>query len=549
VDHHEGPAKTVVVVGGTGFIGRHVAVRLAAAGHRVIVLGRRGVLAGGGRGASSGREANETAALDDGVELRRCDLAHPIDRSLLAGADVLINCVGIKRVRAGELDWERAHVELPGELAEAAAAAGVARMIHLSVAGCEAATAEWGPYLHSKARGEQRLARVSGVAITILRPGVVYGRGDDLLRNLADAVRAAPVFPAPGGGRAIVQTIAVEELAEAVLRGVERAQLGAAYDLVGRERLPLRELVDRVARVVGRTCVVLPAPMFVLRPVAAVLERIGGDPLITRSQLGLLARGIVGDPEPARVDLGFEPRALDDAAIEHALVGFEPRLPSVRLLPDRAADQELSEIGGRRPGWVFAAFAVLAVVGLLLGPTMPLSIWQRMAALESVLSVIAIATLGLAWANALRPSVSLLAWGVAAGLVMWAGALGVAALLSSHAPELWRETSSLYAWASEHALVWTVPMLILIVLGEELVWRGALGLGLAARIGAWPAVAVSATLFCVAHLTTGPPVLALAAVLAGAAWTWLAIRTRSLVASFVAHLGWDVALLWLTPLG
>jgi membrane protease YdiL (CAAX protease family) len=60
---------------------------------------------------------------------------------------------------------------------------------------------------------------------------------------------------------------------------------------------------------------------------------------------------------------------------------------------------------------------------------------------------------------------------------------------------------------------------------------------------------VSAAVFCIAHLTTGPPVLALAALLAGAAWTWLAIRTRSLIASFVAHLGWDVALLWLTPLG
>lgn len=532
MDHHEGDSKTVVIAGGTGFIGRRIAVRLSVAGHRVIVLGRR-----------------LGADLAEGVELRRCDLAQPIEASLLSGVDVLINCVGIKRERAGELGWERAHVELPGELAEAAAAAGVARMIHVSVAGCEAATAEAGPYLHSKARGEQRLARVSGIAITILRPGVVYGRGDDMLRNLADAVRAAPVFPAPGAGRAVVQTIAVEEVAEAVLRCVVQVDLGSAYDLVGPERLPLRELIAKVARVVGRTCVVVPAPMFVMRPVAAVLERIGSDPLVTPSQLGLLARGVVGDPEPARRDLGFEPRALDDAAMKDALVGFEPRLPSVRLVPDRIAERELSELGGNRPGWMFAAFAVLAVAGLLLGPRMPLSIWLRMAALESVLSVIAIAALGLAWAKAWRPSAGLIAWGVGAGLVMWAGALGVGALLSNHAPALWSETASLYAWASDHALVWTVPMLILIVAGEEVVWRGALGLGLAARIGAWPAVGVSATLFCVAHLTAGPPVLALAALLAGAAWTWLAIRTRSLVASFVAHLGWDVALLWLTPLG
>jgi nucleoside-diphosphate-sugar epimerase/membrane protease YdiL (CAAX protease family) len=530
VDHRSG-AKTVLVAGGTGFIGRQIASRLAEAGHRVVVLGRR---------PASGVE---------GIELRRCDLAHAIDASLLAGVDVLINCVGIKRERAGELTWERAHVELPGELAEAAAAAGVERMLQLSVAGCEGATAQDGPYLHSKARGEQRLAQVQGVEITILRPGVVYGRGDDVLRNLADAIRAAPVFPAPGAGRAVVQTIAVDDVAEAVQRCVERSEVARAYDLVGPERATLRELVGRVAEVVGRSCVVVPATMLVLRPIAAVLERVGNDPLVTRSQLGLLARGVVGDPEPARIDLGLEAQAIDAVAIENALIGFEPRLPSVRLVPDRSAARELDDIGGRRPGWVLAVFAVLAVAGLLLGPMLPLSIWLRMATLESLLSLIAITALGLAWAKLWRPSTSLLAWGVGAGLMMWAGAFAVAALLSSHAPALWGETASLYAWAGEHPLAWTLPLLILIVAGEEIVWRGALGLGLAAKIGAWPAVAVSATLFCIAHLTTGPPVLALAALLAGAAWTWLAIRTRSLVASFVAHLGWDIALIWLTPLG
>lgn len=520
---HGDDTKTFVVAGGTGFIGRRVVARLRATGREVIVLGRRAE--------------------------RSCDLAHPVDRSLLEGADVLINCVGIKRERAGDLGWERAHVELPRELAEAAAAAGVRRMIHLSVAGCEGATEASGPYLHSKARGEQQLAGVSGIEITILRPGVVYGRGDDMLRNLADAIRAAPVFLVPRGGRAIVQTIAVEDVAEAVLRCVERTDVGPAYDLLAAERTSLRELIGGVAEAVERRCLVIGAPMVAMRPVAVVLERFGEDPLVTPSQLGLLARGVEGNPEPARADLGVEPRPLDRAGIDAALVDFEPRLPSVRLVPDRAAEQELREIAGRRSVRAFAAFAVLAVAGLLLGPMLPLSIWLRMAALELTLGAIAIAALGLSWPKLLRPSGRLLAWGLGAALLMWAGALFVGGVLSAHAPALWADTASLYAWTVEHPLSWTVPLLIVIVAGEELVWRGALGVGLAAKIGAWPAVGVSATLFCVAHLTTGPPVLALAALLAGAAWTWLAIRTRSLVASFVTHLSWDAALLWLTPLG
>jgi nucleoside-diphosphate-sugar epimerase/membrane protease YdiL (CAAX protease family) len=522
VQHH-GDTKTVVVAGGTGFIGRQVVARLRAAGHRVTVLGRRAE--------------------------RPCDLAHPIDPSLLEGVDVVINCVGIKREHPGELSWERAHVELPRELAEVGAAMGVGRLVHLSVAGCEGATAEAGPYLHSKARGERQLAGVSGIDVVILRPGVVYGPGDDMLRNLADGIRSAPVFPVPNGGRAIVQTIAVEDVAEAVLRCVERGEARGVYDLVAAERTSLRELIGLVAGVLGRSCFVVPAPMFVMRPVAAVLERVGRDPLVTPSQLRLLARGVEGDPERARSELGIEARTLDAAAIEGALIGFEPRLPSVRLVPDRTAALELDELGGRFASHGLIAFAVLAVAGLLLGPMLPLSIWLRMSVLELSLSAIAIAMLGLSWARLLRPDARLLVWGLGAGLVMWAGAFGVAALLSSHAPTLWADTASLYGWASEHALVWTVPLLVLIVAGEELVWRGALGVGLVARIGAWPAVGVSAVLFCVAHLTTGPPVLAIAALLAGAAWTWLAIRTRSLVASFVAHLGWDAALLWLTPLG
>ncbi|MCA9686331.1 MAG: SDR family oxidoreductase, partial [Myxococcales bacterium] len=99
--------------------------------------------------------------------------------------------------------WEAIHVELPRRLAAAARDAGVGHMIHVSVAGAEAPPADAGPYLASKAAGEAAVReQASGsLGLTILRPGVVYGRGDDMLRNLADSTRAAPVFPAPRGGR------------------------------------------------------------------------------------------------------------------------------------------------------------------------------------------------------------------------------------------------------------------------------------------------------------------------------------------------------------
>ena len=405
-------APTIGVTGGTGFIGRHVVAHLIARGYRVVVFARSQRSMGGPL---------------EGAELRARDLSAPLDGECFAGCEVLVNLVGIKREAAGQ-SWESIHVELPRRLAAAAVEAGVRRMIHLSVAGADRADEAAGPYLSSKARGDAALRDPSlgALELTILRPGVVYGRGDDMLRNLADSIRAAPVFPAPRGGRAPIQPIAVEDVADAVLRCIERpASAGRDYELVGPERLELRELIARVAAHprVDRPCLVAPAPVAPQRLIAAVLERVSTDPLITRSQLELLERGVIGDPEPARLELGLEARPLDDAAIEHALAEFEARIPSVRLVPDPAAAAELRELAGDGPSsraWIFAA---VAVATLLAGPSLFApwtdSIWLRMACSEALLSVLALSLLGLRWRELARPKLGSLAWGLGAGLVMW----------------------------------------------------------------------------------------------------------------------------------
>ncbi|MCA9686330.1 MAG: CPBP family intramembrane metalloprotease [Myxococcales bacterium] len=321
---------------------------------------------------------------------------------------------------------------------------------------------------------------------------------------------------------------------------------GEIIDVVGPEQLPLRELIGRVAAssVLARRCMVLGLPQFVMGPAAAVLERLSADPLLTPSQLTLLREGVVGDPEPARRLLGLETRAFDDAEITRALADFRPRLPSVRLVPDMAAQRELE--GHALPMARLLPFALVAIAAMLLGPRVIESVWPRMAVLEGVLLSAAL-VLGLRGKTLLAPSRERLLWGLGSWLIMWAGALGVGAALSRWAPALWADVTSLYSWAGSPSFV-TAALLLLIVLGEEIVWRGALGLAWVARVGPWPAVAISALAFTVAHLTSGPPLLALAAALAGAAWAALAIRTRSLLAPFVCHLLWDLCLLWLTPL-
>ena len=92
-----------------------------------------------------------------------------------------------------------------------------------------------------------------------------------------------------------------------------------------------------------------------------------------------------------------------------------------------------------------------------------------------------------------------------------------------------------------------VPLLLLIVLGEEIVWRGAVTLPLAARLGPWAGVLAGAVAFAVAHLPLGVPVLLVAALGAGAFWSALAVKTRSLVPALVSHVLWDLTVLFWLP--
>jgi uncharacterized protein YbjT (DUF2867 family)/membrane protease YdiL (CAAX protease family) len=538
--------QRIALAGGSGFVGAQVTAELIAAGHRVVWIDR------GTRGLDAGSRAGLV-----GIERRRCDLARaPIDPSVLDGCSVLVNLVGIKRSTEAQ-SFEQAHVEVVRNLRDAARRAGVARMIHVSVAGARLDASS--PYLDSKARGEALLRELDpheGPTITIVRPGVIHGLGDDLLRNLADAVRAAPWFPAPRSGArfAKLQPIAVSDVALAIRRCIERPETaGRDYDLVGPETLELPELLARVVEVVGRPCRAVAIPVGLMRPAAAVIERFGRDPLITVSQLGLLANGVVGDSEPARRDLDLDPRPLDRGAIEAALIEFRPRLPSVRLVPDRAAMRELEALAGGASSTRLGLFAVLAVASLLAGPWLiPGSPWFRMAGLELMLSLLALLALPLAWARAWTPSAKRLALGVGLGVGLWLAALGVTSVIAQLMPSLWSGVGDLYGWAHGIELALALPLLVVVVAGEEIVWRGALGIGLAGRALAHErlglAVLGSGALFTLAHLTTGNALLWLAAALAGTVWTAIAIRTRSLFVSFVCHLIWDAGLLWLTPL-
>lgn len=244
------PVRTVLVVGGSGFVGTAVASRLAREGIRVVVPTRR--LA----------HARHLLTLPT-AEVVEGDVYDPATLvRLMRGVDAVVSLVGVLHSRPGQPygpDFARAHVELPTRLVAAAREAGVGRIVHVSALGARAD----GPseYQRSKAAGEAAIRAGSPeVAWTILRPSVIFGPGDSFLNLFAGLLKRFPVMPL-GGANARFQPVYVEDVAEVVLGSLLRADAGGqTFDLAGPQEYTLRELVEYVGDLTGFRRPVLPLP-------------------------------------------------------------------------------------------------------------------------------------------------------------------------------------------------------------------------------------------------------------------------------------------------
>ncbi len=293
--------QRVVIVGGSGFIGSAIANRLCEAGIRVLIPTRRRSRAG-------------HVLLLPNVEVVEADVHDPAAlANLFAGADAVINTVGVLHSRSGTPfgpDFARAHVELPQKIVAACRAAGVPGLVHISALGASID----GPseYQRSKAAGELAIhAAGADIAWTILRPSVVFGRGDSFLNLFAGLARSLPVLPLAGAGCRF-QPVYVEDVAEAVWQSLIRPQAaGQTFELAGPTVYTLRQLVEYVSALVGKPRPVVPLPEGIAMLQARLME-FAPQPLMSRDNVRSMRVDNVahGDPLP----FGLHPSALEAVA-------------------------------------------------------------------------------------------------------------------------------------------------------------------------------------------------------------------------------------------
>lgn len=290
--------KRVVLVGGSGFVGRAIANRLAAAGVSVLVPTRRRSRAG-------------HILLLPNVEVVEADVHDPDTLArLFAGADAVVSLVGVLHSRSGEPygpDFARAHVELPKKIVAACRGAGVKRLVHVSALGASGD----GPseYQRSKAAGEAAI-RSTGADLdwVILRPSVIFGRDDRFLNMFADLAAVFPVLPLAGASTRF-QPVHVEDVAEVVWRSLTSPEAaGQTYELAGPAVYTLRQLVEYVSDLVGkpRPVIALPEGLAMLQ---ARLMELAPQPLMSRDNVRSMRVNNVatGDPLP----FGLVPTAVE----------------------------------------------------------------------------------------------------------------------------------------------------------------------------------------------------------------------------------------------
>ena len=301
----------LLILGGTGFVGRAVCELLVERN-------------GGGSGQivvpSRAPARAKRLQLLPTLRVAEADVHDEAQlTALVRGCDAVVNLVAI--LHGNDAAFERAHVELPRKLVRACAATGVRRVVHVSALGVSASASR---YLRSKAAGEAVLAG-AGLALTVLRPSVIFGEHDRFLNLFATLQSVFPLMPLAGAD-ARFQPVWVQDVAAAIVRCLDDpSTTGKTYECAGPQVYTLKELVRSAGRWSGHERPVIGLPDALGRVQALAMELLPGAPLMSRDNLdSMRVPNVAGGQLPGLAALGITPAPLDSVAPGYLSAGQGP---------------------------------------------------------------------------------------------------------------------------------------------------------------------------------------------------------------------------------
>jgi uncharacterized protein YbjT (DUF2867 family) len=309
--------KLVTIFGGSGFVGRYIARRMAKEGWRVRVAVRR---------------PNEALFVrpygtPGQVEPVACNIRDDASvRAVMQGADAVVYCVGILN-RSGKNTFDAVQAEGPGRIARIAAAEGVSTLVHVSAIGADAASDS--NYSRTKGEGEAAVLAAFPSAV-ILRPSIIFGTEDGFFNRFASMSRMGPILPVVGANTRF-QPVFVDDVAQAAVKGVLGQAAPGVYELGGPEVDTFRGLMGRMLDVIKRRRAVVNVPFWVANIMGFAFDALQAvtlglieNKMITRDQVRNLRRDNVVSPGARGLaDLGIEPSSME-AVLPDYLWRFRP---------------------------------------------------------------------------------------------------------------------------------------------------------------------------------------------------------------------------------
>lgn len=287
--------RIVTIFGASGFLGRHMVRALAKDGWRIRACSRYPHLA----------EFLRPYGMVGQIQPFKADVTREAEvRRAVAGADAVINLAGV--MHGGLKRFTATHDEGAGIVARAVAESGVTRLLHVSTLLDGESKAN---YAASKRAGEAAV-RAAFPDATIFRPSVVFGQEDRFFNRFANMARYVWVLPLIGGGETRFQPAFVSDVADAA-RAVLNSEhaAGATYELGGPEVLTFRQILEMIARVIGRRRLYAPVP-FALAKIGAWPAALLPNPPITPDQVEMLkGDSIVSEGAKGFADLSISPEA------------------------------------------------------------------------------------------------------------------------------------------------------------------------------------------------------------------------------------------------